>query len=843
MKTKAGNRFGVKCTLFALCVIFMAGALFGAVRTSNLINNYDFYHAQDGIYVSVNPADALSGKDYQETETFLAGVRNDVAGLLSLIRNSKSAAYIESGATIENYLDAIINEAYNGLASAVRQGQRYYDAFDYRNHLTRFYTEPFESSDAFLVLRSEYDRETGEYRESVFRDYGEAGVREAFAELYAEQIAEVKKNFIADELASYENTLQTLDERGLSYFVTDGTYTITNVSALKEKRRFAESDFSGAAAYYSVQNGEFFKASGTIEGGVYPGLPTAASDSGSFKSSFDGADVSPMNNGELAPVSFFLAYPESYLQRADAKLSQMRAVLLYAGTPSAAAAIIAFVLFILLLVFTGRRRGIISDPENGGPDPRLFKDKNGDFRRLYLWDKCLMEAQALLVFFCLLFGSLALKQYLQVSGDLSYYYSYWPNGTAGAVLFIVVCAALSAGGLWCILSIVRNLKARTFARRSLIGLVLIAIGRGIAVVAGGFKAGFDKRNPLAKTIFLVLALWFVTMLSALVTGLAANYRGAEVLAGGFVLLVILAIALYFSALWARRYAKLRAGIEEVSRGNLNYRIDLPEGSTAEFDVMSRCVNEIGTAIETAVANELKNQHLKTDLISNVSHDLKTPLTSIITYTDLLKKEGLDSPGAAGYLDILEEKGLRLRKLTDDLFEAAKASSGAVPVRKERVDLLSLVRQEIAETGEGFEANGLDVVVDAADEHYYVNADGNLMWRVMENLFNNVRKYAQPNTRVYIDLRYAGTPGFPAAGAYAGRVRLEIKNISAARLNMPADELMERFQRGDESRTTEGSGLGLAIARDLVRLQEGRFEIVIDGDLFKAAVELETYPGV
>jgi signal transduction histidine kinase len=232
-------------------------------------------------------------------------------------------------------------------------------------------------------------------------------------------------------------------------------------------------------------------------------------------------------------------------------------------------------------------------------------------------------------------------------------------------------------------------------------------------------------------------------------------------------------------------------------------------------------------------NELKNQRLKTDLISNVSHDLKTPLTSILTYTDLLKKEGTDGENAEEYLRVIDEKSQRLKKLTEDLFDAAKASSGVVPVRKGKVDLLALLNQELVELGDGLVDIDLDVIIGAEHEHYYVNADSQLVWRVVDNLLNNVRKYALPGSRVYIDLKEAGGPGLEPAWT-----TMEIKNISAAKLNIPADELMERFQRGDEARATEGSGLGLAIAKDLVRLQGGHFEISIDGDLFKATVTME-----
>jgi signal transduction histidine kinase len=244
------------------------------------------------------------------------------------------------------------------------------------------------------------------------------------------------------------------------------------------------------------------------------------------------------------------------------------------------------------------------------------------------------------------------------------------------------------------------------------------------------------------------------------------------------------------------------------------------------------VNEIGGASELAMRNELKNQRLKTDLISNVSHDLKTPLTSIITYTDILKKEGPDSENATEYLDIIEEKSRRLKKLTEDLFEAAKASSGVMPVRNERIDLLSLINQELVEHGDELAGVDLDVIVGATKEHYYVKADSQLLWRVVDNLLNNVRKYAMPGSRVYINLTE-----YTSAGRARAATSLEIKNTSAAMLNIPADELMERFQRGDESRATEGSGLGLSIAGDLTRLMDGNFEIAIDGDLFKASVTL------
>jgi signal transduction histidine kinase len=206
---------------------------------------------------------------------------------------------------------------------------------------------------------------------------------------------------------------------------------------------------------------------------------------------------------------------------------------------------------------------------------------------------------------------------------------------------------------------------------------------------------------------------------------------------------------------------------------------------------------------------------------------------------------LDSPNAPDYLSVLVEKSERLRKLTDDLFEAAKASSGALPVRSERLDLRALVDQALAETAESFAASQLEVILSAEEETLLTNADGTLLWRVLDNLLGNVRKYALPGSRVYVDMgRGTGSFSQPSEGTLSPLpyTQLEIKNISAQPLNIPADELMERFKRGDESRATEGSGLGLTISRDLAHLMDGHLDVVIDGDLFKVVLLLPCWRG-
>lgn len=296
--------------------------------------------------------------------------------------------------------------------------------------------------------------------------------------------------------------------------------------------------------------------------------------------------------------------------------------------------------------------------------------------------------------------------------------------------------------------------------------------------------------------------------------------------------VLAILIIVFAPKWINHFEEIKKGVNEVKSGNLTYKI--PVHGEGELDELAKGINEISEASNVAIQNELKNQRMKTDLISNVSHDLKTPLTSIITYIDLLKREGLDSADAPKYLDILDQKSIRLKKLTEDLFDAAKASSGAIPVKFEKMDLLSLINQGLGEMSDRIEASNLEFRLTAEKEKHYVRADGQLLWRVVENLLGNVLKYAQENSRVYIDIKEQG-----GGNGKLPMTVLEIKNISKVELNIDADELMERFKRGDESRSTEGSGLGLAIAKDLVRLQNGWFEIFIDGDLFKAVVMLES----
>jgi len=360
-------------------------------------------------------------------------------------------------------------------------------------------------------------------------------------------------------------------------------------------------------------------------------------------------------------------------------------------------------------------------------------------------------------------------------------------------LLFVIC--LSIVSLATVLSVIKKIKGRCLAQNSL-------IVRVIRYFANAFK---ESEHILLKVIAVLVI-------------------GAILSATGYGLIAVLILIFVFAPKYVKKYMEVRKGVAEVRRGNLEYKI--PVTSNGELDRMAVDINEISGASSVAIQNELKNQRMKTDLISNVSHDLKTPLTSMVTYVDLLKKEGLDSPDAPQYLNIIDEKTRRLQKLTEDLFEAAKASSGAIPVNIERIDMESIVNQALAELEGRIDQSGLDVIVNAKTEDTFVMADGQHLWRVIENLLVNACKYSVPGSRVYMDITDAGSS-----------LLLEVKNISKDPLNISADELMERFTRGDSSRNTEGSGLGLAIAKDLTSLMNGTFSLSIDGDLFKASIML------
>ena len=289
----------------------------------------------------------------------------------------------------------------------------------------------------------------------------------------------------------------------------------------------------------------------------------------------------------------------------------------------------------------------------------------------------------------------------------------------------------------------------------------------------------------------------------------------------FILSLVIFVAACFGA-WQMK--SLKAAGERMARGEIDEKIDT-QHMYWEFKHHADNLNSIGDGMAAAVEQRMKSERLKTELITNVSHDIKTPLTSIVNYVDLLQKPHTPEQEAE-YLEVLDRQSKRLKKLTEDLVEASKASTGNMNVNIVRTNTREIIEQSLAEYGRRMEQGNLSVIVKIPEEPPQAMADGRLLWRVLDNLFNNVVKYALPGTRVYITSELDG-----------GDAVISVKNISRDPLNISAEELMERFVRGDSSRHTEGSGLGLNIAQSLVNLMHGKFSLSVDGDLFKAEIRL------
>ena len=366
------------------------------------------------------------------------------------------------------------------------------------------------------------------------------------------------------------------------------------------------------------------------------------------------------------------------------------------------------------------------------------------------------------------------------------------------------------------LSLVRRIKAGTLWKNSLIRKVLKWIGKCSGKLAD-FARAFS-RNTAEKIKVLLVGGAFL-FLQFLIIG--CGFTGAGVFL--IILLIVDAAAVIFIIRKADGLDLIMDGLKKISDGELQYKIKT-DTLTGKQKVMAEYINNIGGGLDAAVENSLKKERMQTELITNVSHDLKTPLTSIINYVDLMKRENPTDPKIQEYLRILDEKSQRLKVLTEDVVEASKASTGNIKLEMNDIDFVEMVQQVIGEFEEKFKEKNLTMMVHFTDEPSIIYADGQRMWRVLENVFGNVVKYAMEGTRVYAEISNRNK-----------KVTFSLKNISAQPLNISADELTERFIRGDVARNTEGSGLGLSIAKSLTELQGGEFKLYLDGDLFKVMI--------
>ena len=377
------------------------------------------------------------------------------------------------------------------------------------------------------------------------------------------------------------------------------------------------------------------------------------------------------------------------------------------------------------------------------------------------------------------------------------------------------------------ITIVSRLKARTLLKNTLVWRCCLLLWKIWLRCWRVIRIPFVRLGKMLSAVPLIWQAALIAPVVVVLYGLFSSLMWESV--GVFFLWILVSLALYLVILYAAYCFRLlmQAG-KALAEGNLRYKTDTKHLLSA-FREHGENLNRIGEGMEIALTEKIKSERFKTELITNVSHDIKTPLTSIINYTDLLSREPLEG-NAKAYTEVLSRQSARLKKLIEDLIEASKASTGNIAVALERLDVCQIVRQSLGEYTERMENRGLHVVETIPAEEIYAMVDGRQLWRVLDNLYSNVCKYALEGTRVYV-----------VAAEDAGEVTISVKNISRDVLTTDAEELTERFVQGDSSRASEGSGLGLNIARSLTELQHGRFRIHCDGDLFRCDITFPVVP--
>jgi len=449
--------------------------------------------------------------------------------------------------------------------------------------------------------------------------------------------------------------------------------------------------------------------------------------------------------------------------------------------------------------------------------------------KMNLFDRIPTEIAGVMMFGIIVGFGMGFSQLEDVlENNIYFQYDSWISETSYVRLYFVLLIA----GYGVLLSMMIQLFWGSFVRRIRFGMLWRgSIGHKIFQIFGrAFRS--ISRNRIVAVRTLIPYNFFLIFNLIGVLGLYITMRMEQVyflLCLITLLVVDIAVGFYLFRR-ASEVNEIIDGIARIRSGDVNFVLD-SENLHGDNKDLAEAVNNIGEGIRKAVETSMKDERMKADLITNVSHDIKTPLTSIINYVALLKREKIQTEPVKGYIEILDTKTQRLKHLTDDLVEASKISSGNIVLENAQMDLCELVKQAVGEFSEKFEDCGLQAVLNECTDYTTIYADSRRMWRVVENLFNNVCKYAMPQTRVYVDVH--NTSGF---------VEVSIKNISQNALNIRPEELTERFIRGDISRTTEGSGLGLSIAKNLTELQGGELILFLDGDLFKATIRFPEYKG-
>ena len=380
------------------------------------------------------------------------------------------------------------------------------------------------------------------------------------------------------------------------------------------------------------------------------------------------------------------------------------------------------------------------------------------------------------------------------------------------VFCFIVPAILYFVTLWYLMSFVVQSKAKTLFKHTFIYWLI----KKISKLGNVIKHIYKNLKTTYKVLFVIGIFW-----SFILIFMGVNVYDNKNLILGFIF--ISAVETLIIIFCAIAFQRVKQGGEKIVSGDLENKIDTTYmfGDIKDF---ADSLNNINLGLQSAIDDKMKSERFKTELITNVSHDIKTPLTSIVNYVDLIKKEECENEKIKEYIDVLDRQSIRLKKLIEDLVEASKASTGNLSVELDKCNLSLLMNQAIGEFYEKLELNNLQVIQSQENQDVYIMADGRRLWRVIDNLLNNICKYAMSGTRVYIDLKRKN-----------GKAIVTFRNISNTPISLSSEELTERFVRGDRSRNTEGSGLGLSIAKSLTELQGGSFAVSADGDLFKVVL--------
>lgn len=374
------------------------------------------------------------------------------------------------------------------------------------------------------------------------------------------------------------------------------------------------------------------------------------------------------------------------------------------------------------------------------------------------------------------------------------------------------------------MSFATRIKTRTLIRNNLLYHIFKFLGKRLKKFYSWLKYLYSNASLLKKTWVIALGVLIFSTFFIVGVGDVISYwaRDEFVIIMLIITAIVIALLFYFAVI----LQKIKLGGERIAKGDLQYKIDT-KYMYYDFKEFAESLNNINDGLQEAINEKMKSEHFKTELITNVSHDIKTPLTSIINYVDLIKKETIENEKLIEYIDVLDRQSARLKKLVEDLVEASKASSGNLTVNLAPCNITVLLNQALGEFSEKLEKANLTPIVKTDDDGIAVLADGRHLWRVFDNLLSNVCKYGLEGTRVYIDVK-----------TEKNGVLVTFRNISKYQLNVSSEELLERFVRGDKSRHTEGHGLGLSIAKSLMEIQGGSLDISVDGDLFKVTVKIK-----